>query len=108
MDATAKQHFIQSKATEQKVKWSIHALAELSSESWTVSQVEFALRRAEIIEDYPHMHRHLPDCLILSFALTGEPLHAVVALNESRDYILVVTVYRPNEQEWENDWRTRK
>lgn len=108
MDAIAKQHFIRTKATEQKIKWSVHALGELASEPWTVSQVEFALRRAEVIEDYPHAHRHLPDCLVLSFGLTGEPVHVVVALNESKEYILIVTVYCPNEQEWKNDWRTRK
>jgi len=35
-------------------------------------------------------------------------MHAVVAIDEERDRILMVTVYLPTEEEWENDWRTRK
>jgi hypothetical protein len=57
---------------------------------------------------YPHAHRYLPDCLVLAFNAKREPIHAVVAINEPKDYVLVVTVYRPTAQEWQNDWRTRK
>jgi hypothetical protein len=39
---------------------------------------------------------------------TQEPIHVVVALNESLEYILIVTIYRPTSEEWHNDWRTRK
>lgn len=35
-------------------------------------------------------------------------LHAVVACDERLDRIFVVTVYRPSEERWEDDWRTRK
>ena len=28
--------------------------------------------------------------------------------NEPQDYILIITVYQPAQEEWENDWRTRK
>lgn len=34
--------------------------------SETVADIEFALRNALVIEDYPHAHRYLPDCLVLS------------------------------------------
>ncbi len=54
------------------------------------------------------MHRPLPDCLALAFVDLNEPIHVVVAMNGPRDYILIVTVYRPTVEEWENDWRTRK
>lgn len=103
-----KQSFIRQKAAGRKVKWSTHGLKELATESLSVRDVEVALQRAEVIEDYPHLHRFLPDCLTLSFDHAGQPLHSVVAVNQSRDYILIVTVYRPTAEEWENDWRTRK
>ena len=108
MDAQTKQTFIHEKATEHKVKWSRHALNELALEPMSVSDVETALQSAEVIEDYPHLHRYLPDCLALAFISSDEPIHCVVAINEAYDYILIVTVYRPTEQEWEDDWRTRK
>ncbi|MCX7839075.1 MAG: DUF4258 domain-containing protein [Anaerolineae bacterium] len=108
MDIIQKQNFIQAKAAEGRIHWSRHALAELSAESWTVYQVESALHRAEIIEDYAHLHRHLPDCLVLASIPDGTPIHAVIAMNLAQDYILIVTVYQPTEQEWYDDWRTRK
>ncbi len=108
MNLDAKQAYIRSKATEHKVKWSSHALGELIPEGFGVAEVESGLQTAVVIEDYAHAHRYLPDCLVLFFKERDIPIHAVVAINESRDYILVVTVYRPTTQEWHNDWRTRK
>lgn len=108
MDAIAKQAFIRAKAVARKIKWSSHALAELTPEGLAILEVETALQRANVIEDYPRAHRYLPDCLVLAFNAAGEPIHSVVAINEPKDYILVVTVYRPTTQEWSSDWRTRK
>ena len=54
------------------------------------------------------LHRPLPDCLVLGWLTSAEPLHAVVAIVLERDRIFMVTVYRPSEEEWEDDWRTRK
>ena len=67
-----------------------------------------ALQECELIEDYPALHRPLPDCLILGWLAPDEPLHAVVAIDLERDRIFMVTVYRPCAEEWEDDWRTRK
>ncbi|MFQ5595257.1 MAG: hypothetical protein ACE5HA_14015 [Anaerolineae bacterium] len=50
----------------------------------------------------------MPDCLVLAFVSPEKPIHSVIAINESQDYILIVTVYQPTAQEWEDDWRTRK
>lgn len=108
MDTIAKQAFIRRKAVERNIKWSSHALGELTPENLSVPEIETTLQSAEVIEDYPHAHRYLPDCLVLTFNATNEPIHIVVAINEPKDYILVVTVYRPMMQEWSSDWRTRK
>ena len=35
-------------------------------------------------------------------------MHCVVALDEDTNFVLVVTVYRPLEKEWNDDWRTRR
>jgi hypothetical protein len=102
-----KQAFICSKALERKIKWTRHALDALASEPFSVGDVEVALQQAEMIEDYPHLRRYLPDCLVLAFVQT-KPIHCVVAINELHDYILMVTIYQPSVQEWKDDWRTRK
>lgn len=96
MNASAKQAFIQQKATERTVKWSTHALSELAAEPVSIPEVESALQQAEVIEDYPHLHRYLPDCLVLAFVSSRKPVHCVVAINTPKDYILIVTVYQPS------------
>jgi hypothetical protein len=70
--------------------------------------VEEALQDGEVIEDYPAAHRLLPDCLVLGWLATGEPLHAVIAIDEVNDRLFVVTVYEPSLEEWKDGWRTRK
>jgi hypothetical protein len=80
----------------------------LVADHLTRRQVERALRECELIEDYPALHRPLPDCLVLGWLTPNEPVHAVVAIDLERDRIFMVTVYKPSEEEWEDDWRTRK
>ena len=93
---------------QQKVLWSSHATRKLQSESLQRKEVESALSNCEVIEDYPWLTRRLPDCLVLAFTPNDNPLHVVVALDESQDRIFIVTVYRPDRKRWENDWKTRK
>lgn len=115
MEAEAKQAFVREKARENerdaegtKVMWSRHAVTELVADDLTRRQVERALQECELIEDYPVLHRPLPDCLVLGWLTPGEPVHAVVAIDPERDRIFMVTVYKPSEEEWKDDWRTRK
>jgi hypothetical protein len=115
MDAEAKLAFIREKARQNerdpegiKVIWSRHAVTELVADDLIRRQVERALQECELIEDYPVLHRPLPDCLVLAWLTPGEPVHAVVAIDLERDRIFMVTVYKPSEEEWGDDWRTRK
>ena len=115
MDSKLKQDFIKRVAEENrsdpegaKILWSRHAVAELAVEGWKRRQVEGALLNSDVIEDYPHLHRPLPDCLVLGWVTSTRPVHVVVAIDEELDRILVVTVYQPLEEEWKDDWKTRK
>jgi hypothetical protein len=115
MDTTVKQVFIRRKARENRldpngsdILWTRHAIAELANESWGRGAIENGLVTAQVIEDYPVVHRPLPDCLALGRLASGEPFHAVLAVDSERDVLVVVTVYRPSVEEWDNDWKTRK
>jgi stalled ribosome alternative rescue factor ArfA len=73
MDAKAKESFIREKARQNeqdfygaRVVWSRHATIELVADNLTRRRVEQALQTCEIIEDYPPLHRPLPDCLVLA------------------------------------------
>lgn len=113
--ALDKQAFVRAKAAEnaldpeqEKVVWAFHAVAKLRSEQLKRRDVEGALTRAQMIEDYPQLTRPLPDGLFLGYLDNGSPIHAVVAIDEAKDRVLVVTVYRPCLERWENDWKTRR
>lgn len=115
MNTEDKQNFIRWKASQNqsdregaKIRWSRHGITELVNEGWSRVLVEEALQYSEVIEDYLTLHRPLPDCLVLGWLATGEPLHAVIALDEVNDRLFVVTVYKPSPEEWEDDWRTRR
>lgn len=115
MELLEKQTFIRRKARENleisegtRVYWSRHAIAEMIQDCLTRPEVEKALADCEVIEDYPPNHRPLPDCLVLGQLQSMQPIHVVIAIDEARDRIFVVTVYRPSQERWEHDWRTRK
>ena len=115
MNWSEKQNFIRQKAIENlsdlegsKISWSRHAIAALVDDNLTRSAVEKALAQCEIIEDYSTGHRTLPDCLVLAELSNRQPIHAVVAIDEVKDRIFMVTVYLPSTERWQDDWRTRK
>lgn len=110
-----KQSFIRQKARQnqsapegEKILWSRHGIIELVNEGWSRDMVEKALQDSQVIEDYPMVHRPLPDCLVSGRLANGEPFHAVIAVDEAGDRLFVVTVYKPSLGEWEDDWQTRK
>ena len=109
------QAFVRQKACENasppvghKVLWSRHAIAKLVIEGLSRTVVEEALREAEVIEVYPMVTRPLPDGLVLIQLEKGHPLHAVVAVDESNDRVFVVTIYTPDPDRWNHDFRTRR
>ncbi|MFC1707976.1 DUF4258 domain-containing protein [Planctomycetota bacterium] len=91
-----------------EVRWSAHAVREILNDGLTGREVEKALLQCELVEDYPTETRPLPDCLVLGRLRDGRPVHVVVALDEVRARILVVTVYIPSGGYWHADWQTRR
>ena len=72
-----------------------------------VSEVEEALDNGIIVEDYSESHP-LPCYLILGHTKSGRPLHIVVALDAEDRMIWAITVYQPNNFEWNDDFTQRK
>ena len=68
MDAKAKRSFVREKASENagdhrgaKILWSRHAITEMVVDRLVRPEVERALQECEVIEDYAHLRRALPD-----------------------------------------------
>lgn len=72
----------------------------------TDQEVYEAICTGEVIETYPD---DTPYPCVLIFGTTGanRPLHAVCAYNGEDDQAVIVTVYHPDPDQWE-DYRRRK
>ena len=69
-------------------------------------EVGEAMDSPELIEEYPE-DRPYPSCLLLGFTTAGRPLHVVAACDEVGHEIVVVTVYHPDPERWEDNRRRK-
>jgi hypothetical protein len=104
MDAMAIRRLI----AQGKYSYSRHAERERQADMIFTHEIEEALRNCDIIEDYPDDPRG-PSCLILGFS--GErPLHAVCAVKQNPEEVLLITVYDPSRHpaRWTDRYRRRR
>lgn len=99
--------FIQSKVRTKQYRLSSHAESEREADQISLQEIGEALLSDsfELIEDYPNDPRGA-SCLILGFTSEYKPVHMVCGISLP-DVIVLITVYRPNADEWIN-WRRRK
>ena len=71
----------------------------------TVAEVRRVIQYGELLEDYPDDPRG-QSCLLLGYGEDTRPIHLVCAPKE--DYLAIITAYLPYEEEWEDDFRTRR
>jgi len=113
MHLIEKEVFIRQKALEhvpdadEKIYWSLHAVGKLRRENLKKNDVERALKKSIIIEDYAMEGRPLPGCLVLGH-ISKKPVHAVIAIDAYNDRVFIITVYKPSVERWEDGWKKRK
>ncbi|MCL0094325.1 DUF4258 domain-containing protein [Dehalococcoidales bacterium] len=97
---------IQEKVRRQQYRLTSHAEQERESDRITREEIEEALlsHQAEVIESYPEDIRGR-SCLVLGFAKGESPLHIVCGLGV--EMLIIITVYRPDPEQWIN-WRVRR
>ena len=81
----------------------VHADERVNRRHITRDEIREAILRDEIIEEYP-IHHYGPCCLIYGTAISGRPLHVLVALPPDP---WVITVYEPDPARWV-DFRIRR
>ena len=96
---------VKEKIAEEKYHISFTHTEKLRRRKISTKDIEEAISDGEIIEDYPLDPRG-PGCLILGFTLKGKPLHIVCG--KSAEEIIIITVYEPSLNEWEEDLKTRR
>jgi hypothetical protein len=84
----------------------VHALQRMFERRVSVEDVKIVVGSGETIEDYPE-DKPYPSRLVLGWR-GSRPLHVVVAHNLSDNEIVVITVYEPDPELWEADYRRRR
>ncbi|MBI4282042.1 MAG: DUF4258 domain-containing protein [Chloroflexi bacterium] len=84
----------------------VHAVKRMVERRIHEDDVKMALTEGEVIEDYPDA---IPYPARLMLAWIGErPLHVVSAQDPTGSDTFIITVYEPDEREWEAGFRKRR
>jgi len=89
-----------------RVRITDHADEEASNDDLSCNEIFNSIPTGEIIEQYPD-DKPYPSCLILSKNLKDEPIHSVWAYNRVTKASALITVYRPDPDQW-IDWKVRR
>jgi uncharacterized protein YegJ (DUF2314 family) len=89
-----------------RLQWQRHALERMLERGISRNEVKQVLTEGEIIEHYPD-DRPFPSVLVLGF-LNEKPLHVVIGVDKEANWCYVVTVYRPDSDHFQQDFKTRK
>jgi len=94
------------KSAAKRILFLPHAVRQMSKPDRMISAKEIrrAIEHGEVIENYPEDTRG-HSCLILCIKTT-RPIHVVCSPKE--EYLAIITAYLPDEEDWNNNFRTRK
>ncbi|MGH7771065.1 MAG: DUF4258 domain-containing protein [Candidatus Binatia bacterium] len=84
----------------------VHAIQRMYQRLISEEEVRNVIMAGETVEDYPDDIPY-PSRLVLGWQGL-RPLHVVVADNVKDRENIVITVYEPDPEEWETDFKRRK
>ena len=92
--------------SEPRVAFRIHAIQRMFERRISSENVKRILKAGETIEDFPEDQ---PYPSRLMFGRVGKrPFHVVAATNSGDNEAIVITVYKPDPNQWRADFRSRK
>lgn len=89
-----------------RVRITDHVDEEAMNDGLSCNEIIDSIPTGEIIEQYPE-DKPYPSCLILSKNRKDEPIHSVWAYNHVTSASALITVYRPDPDQW-IDWKIRR
>lgn len=94
--------------SQRKVRVSTHAVTRCAKRGLLLTEIIQQTSSGQPIEDYPDYHVG-PAVLVLLYDGSQRPIHAVWGLEKgTQEPAVLVTAYRPDLDDWEPDFRTRK
>jgi len=91
---------------ETKILFRVHAIQRMFERGISLKKVRQVLERGATIEDYSSEMPE-PSRLILGFQ-GKRPIHVVASENQPANEVIVITVYIPDTDKWNKDFRSRK
>lgn len=89
-----------------RIVFSGHALRRMFERKIGIDDVQSVPRRGEEIAGYPDDVPY-PSCLVLGF-VADRAVHVVADREESERTCYVITVYHPDPEIWESDFKRRR
>ena len=89
-----------------KVLFRVHAVQRMFERSISAKKISQSLQSGETIEDYSGEMPE-PSRLILGFQ-GKRPFHVVTSENPETNEITVITVYIPDPDKWDKDFKSRR
>jgi len=98
---------IRQKIRDRLYRLTAHAEREREADRVTIREIEEALlsEEGQMVENYPEDPRGA-SCLVLGFTEHGLPIHAVCGISLPQ-MLIIITVYRPDPEQW-IDWKIRR
>ena len=90
---------------EGRVRITDHADEEAIDDNLMFDEIYYSVMQGEIIEDYP-TDKPFPSCLVMGKNFSGQAIHSVWAYNPKNQWVVLITVYRPDPDLW-IDWKVR-
>jgi len=92
--------------SDPKLSFRVHAVQRMFERSISAKKVRQALETGETIEDYSSEMPE-PSRLVLGFQ-GKRPFHMVIAENPNINETTVITVYIPDPNKWNKDFKSRR
>jgi hypothetical protein len=98
--------FIQACVRRRRLLWTYHVNMRLVGRFIPRESILDAVETFELVEAYPD-DKYLPSYLVLGRA-GADAFHVLFATDVESDNVRVVTAYRPDAAEWQDDLKTRR
>jgi len=91
----------------ERISWQKHALVRMLERDIYKEEVKKTLLEGELIEEYLD-DKPYPSFLVLHFNEENKPLHIVASIDKQKLWCYIITVYRPDETHFKDDFKTRR